>query len=372
MPLPVGHFGSWGSFRENALTKRGVGQETGNSWTRRRKALGSCITAGNFKQPPTKTLTQSHSLARAEMPAIIAELTRQRLVMPGNGGVEVLGLTGHSVLEHTARIFDESGHEAHEDAVIVASEIASESPTTDRAVTELVAVAGQPGVLDVALDETSAFQYLADTRGDPLDESLQFVRARGCHGVEHRRIDTIGQIHAIQKQHVKVDVQVQRGAKALNQRHRAGVAGDAGAPCRSQQMTRDRAIHHAQHPRERARVGRQQKPQRVWQRQHPLAQWPLRQYLIGQQRGRLGHASGSAGGAEAAPLAAECHEPLGVALLAAHAQEAFLQPPALQVSLELLLNVLWQRSANLGAQLMKCGIVPLDRLIQQRGGCAAT
>jgi len=61
-----------------------------------------------------------------------------------------------------------------------------------------------------------------------------------------------------------------------------------------------------------------------------------------------------------------------VALLAAHAQEAFLQPPALQVSLELLLNVLWQRSANLGAQLMKCGIVPLDRLIQQRGGCAAT
>ena len=103
------------------------------------------------------------------MPAIIAELTRQRLVMPGNGGVEVLGLTGHSVLEHTARIFDESGHEAHEDAVIVASEIASESPTTDRAVTELVAVAGQPGVLDVALDETALLQRLADACGDLLE-----------------------------------------------------------------------------------------------------------------------------------------------------------------------------------------------------------
>ena len=89
---------------------------------------------------------------------------------------------------------------------------------------------------------------------------------------------------------------------------------------------------------------------------------------IGQQRDdRLGHALGSAGEAESALLAAECHEPLGVALLAAHAQEVFLQPPALQASLELLLNVLWQRSANLGAQLMKFGIVPLDELIQQRG-----
>lgn len=80
----------------------------------------------------------NHISPKAEMPAIITELARQRLVLPGNDGVDVLGLTGHSVLEHTARIFDESPHEAHEDAVILISEIASENPTTDKVATELL------------------------------------------------------------------------------------------------------------------------------------------------------------------------------------------------------------------------------------------
>lgn len=94
---------------------------------------------GVVSQPRLEALARANHISpRTEMPAIIAELTRQRLVMPGNGGVDVLGLTGHSVLEHTSRIFDESEHEAHEDAVIYISEIASESPTTDRAITELV------------------------------------------------------------------------------------------------------------------------------------------------------------------------------------------------------------------------------------------
>lgn len=80
----------------------------------------------------------NHISPKAELPAIVAELARQRLILPGNGGVEVLGLTGHSVLEHTSRIFDESSHEAHEEAVIFVSEIASETPTTDKAIAEVV------------------------------------------------------------------------------------------------------------------------------------------------------------------------------------------------------------------------------------------
>lgn len=80
----------------------------------------------------------NHISPKTELPAIISELSRQRLILPGSGGVEVLGLTGHSVLEHTSRIFDESSHEAHEEAVIFVSEIASETPTTDKAVTEVV------------------------------------------------------------------------------------------------------------------------------------------------------------------------------------------------------------------------------------------
>jgi hypothetical protein len=44
---------------------------------------------------------------KTELPAIITELVRQRLVLQGNGALEVLGLTGHKILEYTARIFDE-------------------------------------------------------------------------------------------------------------------------------------------------------------------------------------------------------------------------------------------------------------------------
>jgi hypothetical protein len=70
-------------------------------------------------------------------------------------------------------------------------------------------------------------------------------------------------------------------------------------------------------PRERGRVRRQQEPQRVRQRQHPLAQRPLGQHLIDQQRRSLGHAPSTARGAEPASLATERDELLGVALVTA-------------------------------------------------------
>jgi hypothetical protein len=106
---------------------------------------GTLLSAISAEKQGVVTQKRLDALARAnhispktEMPAIITELARQRLVVPGSGGLDVLGLTGHSVLEYTARIFDESAHEAHEDAVILVSEIASESPTTDKAATELL------------------------------------------------------------------------------------------------------------------------------------------------------------------------------------------------------------------------------------------
>lgn len=106
---------------------------------------GTLLSAISAEHQGVVTQKRLEALARAnhispktEMPAIITELTRQRLVLPGSGGLDVIGLTGHSVLEHTARIFDESTHEAHEDAMLLASEIASENPTTDKAISELL------------------------------------------------------------------------------------------------------------------------------------------------------------------------------------------------------------------------------------------
>jgi hypothetical protein len=78
----------------------------------------------------------NHISPKTEMPAILAELTRQRLIVQGKDAVEVLGLTGQIVLESTATIFDESAHDAHEDAVIVVSDAASENPLTDKSAIE--------------------------------------------------------------------------------------------------------------------------------------------------------------------------------------------------------------------------------------------
>ena len=106
---------------------------------------GTLLSAISAERESVVTQQRLEALARAnhispktELPAIVAELARQKLILPGSGGVEVLGLTGHSVLEHTSRIFDESSHEAHEEAVIFVSEIASETPTTDKAIAEVV------------------------------------------------------------------------------------------------------------------------------------------------------------------------------------------------------------------------------------------
>lgn len=67
---------------------------------------------------------------RTELPVIINELERQRLVSKGKGGIEILGLTGQTILEYTSTIFDESSKEPHEEAVIEVSEMVSERPLT--------------------------------------------------------------------------------------------------------------------------------------------------------------------------------------------------------------------------------------------------
>lgn len=78
----------------------------------------------------------NHISPKTELPAILTELARQRLVLPGAGAIEVLGLTGQTVLESTTRIFNESSHEKHEEIVIQVSDAASESPITDRSAVE--------------------------------------------------------------------------------------------------------------------------------------------------------------------------------------------------------------------------------------------
>ncbi|RQS27529.1 hypothetical protein DIE03_21145 [Burkholderia sp. Bp8992] len=81
----------------------------------------------------------NHLSPKTEVPAILQELERQRLINSNATHVEVLGLSGHRILEHTSTIFEESDREVFEDAVLDLSELASESPLTDRHASELLA-----------------------------------------------------------------------------------------------------------------------------------------------------------------------------------------------------------------------------------------
>lgn len=76
---------------------------------------------------------------RSELPAILGELERQKLIQQSANAVEVLGLSTHSVLDHTATIFSEGSPAPEEQAVINISETVSESPVME---SDLVQLAG--------------------------------------------------------------------------------------------------------------------------------------------------------------------------------------------------------------------------------------
>lgn len=77
---------------------------------------------------------------RSEVPSILKELSRQRLIemAPDKKEIEIIGLTSQAVLEHTATIFDELEPEAHENAVIELSEMTSELPVKDIFASEFI------------------------------------------------------------------------------------------------------------------------------------------------------------------------------------------------------------------------------------------
>lgn len=75
---------------------------------------------------------------RAELPAVLQELSRQKLINVGAKQVEVLGLTSAKVLDHTAAIFDEGNPSAYETAALEFSELSSERPIAEERAIEYV------------------------------------------------------------------------------------------------------------------------------------------------------------------------------------------------------------------------------------------
>jgi hypothetical protein len=72
---------------------------------------------------------------------------------------------------------------------------------------------------------------------------------------------------------------------------------------------------------------------------------------------------GPAAGAKASAFAAECHQPLVVAILAPNPQETVLQDTALEKVVELALHVFRQRAVLAGQQIEDSGVVLGDELV---------
>jgi len=86
------------------------------------------------------TLAKANGIsARLELPSIIEELQRQRLIDRGETGITVLGLTTAQTLEHTSTIFEESSPGDCEKAAIDVAEKSSDLPVVKKYAAEYVA-----------------------------------------------------------------------------------------------------------------------------------------------------------------------------------------------------------------------------------------
>jgi len=139
---------------------------------------------------------------------------------------------------------------------------------------------------------------------------------------------------------VEVQVQVQGGAEALDERDGAARAARSG-PLQSSapaKLGEERTDEGAQHAAREARVVGAAVAERVGKREHPLADRHGGEDAVREVRRGVGHAPSAAGGTEAAAFARERYEAVLPAVVAVHAQEAEGQDAAAQIGAELLLD----------------------------------
>ena len=86
--------------------------------------------------------------------------------------------------------------------------------------------------------------------------------AVSCRGARHK---------PIQKQHVEVEVEIQRTAEALDQGDCPGLGPRAGKPGLLDQVGGDAAVDDAEHPAHDGRAAREQQTQGIRDTQYPLA-----------------------------------------------------------------------------------------------------
>ena len=138
---------------------------------------------------------------------------------------------------------------------------------------------------------------------------------------------------------MKMDVEVQRRAKSLDEGNCTRPGRGVRIACFLDQMRGNDAMDDAQHATHDLGPAGEQETQLEWKTRHPLAHGLFGKYFINQQGRALRHPPCPAARAEAPSFTAESNQVLGVTRLAAHPQKAVFQPAAFEVVLEFSLYI---------------------------------
>jgi hypothetical protein len=181
--------------------------------------------------------------------------------------------------------------------------------------------------------QSASFQVPDNMAMNPLGHSGHLGIARRRHTLEADATFIILGIHPIQGQHMKMDIQIERIAEALNEGH--GATTDRplrGAKACAAAQRSEHGLHkNVQDIPDQARVITEAIAQSEREREHPLPDWNSGEDTIHEMGGGIGHVPAAAGGAKASALAGKGHHPIPLACVAVDSQKAVGQDTAVQV-----------------------------------------
>jgi len=181
--------------------------------------------------------------------------------------------------------------------------------------------------------QSASFQVPDNMAMNPLGHSGHLSIARRRHTLEADATFIILGIHPVQSQHMKMDIQIERIAEALNEGH--GATTDrplrSRKACPAAQRSEYRLHKNVQDIPDQARVIGKAIAQSEWEREHPLPDWNSGKDTIHKMGGGIGHVPAAARGAEAPALAGKGHYPILPACVAVDSQKPVGQDTAVQV-----------------------------------------
>ncbi|WP_319409490.1 hypothetical protein [uncultured Desulfosarcina sp.] len=183
--------------------------------------------AASFQATMSRTrvdaLAKANGLSpRSELPAVLAELERQKVIQQGLDTVEVLGLSTHSVLDHTSTIFQEGSPDSVENAVIDISENVSESPVSENDLVQFTSdtfglKTSDAKDLVMKGEGIGFFDAENDSRGERLVFNGNLFRADEIHKI-NTVIQTMGTTETQRFRELN-DILAKQGCITLKQAH---------------------------------------------------------------------------------------------------------------------------------------------------------